>query len=83
MTWLVDLAIALTLAEAAFLVLRHRQTGRGSSPALVLPNLAAGAFLLIGLRAALAGGGFVWIAACLAGSGIAHALDLRARQGRG
>ena len=81
MTLLVDLVIAFILAEAAFLTLRHRRTGRGEPPVRTLPNLAAGFFLLLALRVALGGGG-IWIAACLGGSGIAHALDGLARQRR-
>ncbi len=73
---LVDLVIAFTLLEAAFLVLRHRLSGCGPAPGLVLPNLASGFCLLLAVRVALAGGDWVWLAACLAGSGVAHAADV-------
>lgn len=42
-------------------------------------NLAAGAFLLLALRAALAGAGPVWIAASLLGALVAHLADLALR----
>ncbi len=82
MRLLVDLVIAFTLAEAAVLALRHHLTRRGASPGRVLPNLASGLFLLLALRISLGGDDGLWIGACLGASGIAHALDMRARRGR-
>jgi hypothetical protein len=79
MAALVDFVIGLTVLEAVVLTWRRRRTGRGPEPSRLLPNLASGLCLLIGLRLALAGLGGVWIAACLAGSGVAHVLDMRAR----
>ena len=77
--WLVDLVIAFTLLEGVGLSLRHRLTGQGLPPRQLLPNLAAGLCLLIGLRLMLAGVGEWALAACLAGSGVAHLVDLRQR----
>ena len=83
MSRLVDLVLLLTALEAAALTLYHRRTGRGIAPGALLPNLAAGACLLLALRAALraALGGAGWppIALALLGSLLAHLLDLRRR----
>jgi hypothetical protein len=75
----VDLILALIVLEALALALIHRRTGRGIAPADFLPTLLAGACLLLALRAALAGSGWVWIAAALAGALAAHLADLRRR----
>lgn len=75
----VDLILVLTLAEALVLALLHRRTGRGVRPADLLPNLLAGAALLLALRAALAAAGWGSIAALLALAGVAHGFDLRRR----
>lgn len=75
----VDLVLALVAAEAALLVWHRRRTGRGVPVAELLAFLAAGACLLLALRAALAGASPLWIAAALAGAGAAHLADLRLR----
>lgn len=75
---IVDVALALAAAEAVVLVLHRRRTGRGPGAAM-LPNLAAGFCLLLALRVALAGGWWLWVAACLTGALAAHAADLRGR----
>jgi hypothetical protein len=77
---IVDFAIAFALVETLVLVLRYRRTRRGIAPADLLPNIAAGLFLMLALRAALAQAAWGWIVLPLAASGIAHALDLRRRQ---
>lgn len=76
---LVDLALLLTAIEGLLLVAYHRRTGRGVAPPDLVANLAAGACLMLALRAALAGAGPTWIVACLAGSLLAHLLDLSRR----
>ena len=76
---LVDVAIAVTLIEGAVLWVVHRRTGRGLAPRRVLTGLGAGLLLMFGIRAALAGMSWVWLAGCLAGAGIAHGIDLAAR----
>ncbi len=76
---IVDLILGLTLVEALVLAAYHRRTGRGVAPTPLVANLLAGAFLLLALRASLASAGWAWIAACLAGSLVAHLSDLRAR----
>lgn len=76
---LVDAAIALTLLEALLLAtvprLARRFPLRG-----VAANLLAGLALMAGLRLALAGAAWPWIAAALAAAGIAHAVDLAGRR---
>ena len=76
---MVDLVIAFTLVEGIALLVYRRATGRGVGAAALLPNLAAGLFLLLALSAALHAQPWPWIAAALSGAGLAHALDLRAR----
>ena len=73
----VDLLLLLVGAEAAALVLYRRWTGRGVAPSSVLLNLASGAFLLLAMRAGLAGAWWGWVSLCLAMAGLLHAADLR------
>lgn len=73
------LILALTMAEAAALVLWHRRTGRGLKPIDVLGQLSAGAFLLLAAWLALAAAWWGWAAASLAAAGLAHLFDLRRR----
>lgn len=82
-TLLIDLVIAMTLLESAFLVALHHHTGRGMAPAEVLPMLASGLALMLAVRAGVDGAGWGWIAAGLAVSGLLHAADLRRRWQRG
>ena len=76
---LIDLVIGLTLAEATFLAVHHRWTGRGVAPREFLPNLVSGLALMLALRAGLAGAGGGWVAAGLLLAGLAHAVDLHRR----
>ncbi len=76
---IVDLILLLVLAEAVALLALHRATGRGPPPAALLPNLAAGACLLLALRSALRGAPWPLLALCLLGSLLAHLADLRER----
>ena len=78
---IVDLILVLVVLEAAWLVLRHRRTGRGPAPADLLGNLLSGALLMLAVRGALVGAAWPWIALCLAGSFVAHLADLRRRLG--
>ncbi len=77
----VDLMLALTAAEAVFLLLRRRLSGRGPAPVDLTINLASGVCLMLAVRAALMGGSWVWLAVFLTGSGIAHGLYLARRWG--
>ncbi len=75
----VDLVLVLVAVEAALLAWHCRRSGRGVPVAELLACLAAGACLLLALRAALVGASWVWTAAALAGAGVAHAADLGLR----
>jgi hypothetical protein len=77
--FLVDLAIAITLAEGLGLALYHRFTGRGLPPEAYALNLLSGLCLMLALRCALQGELWIWGAGCLAASGLAHLIYLRQR----
>lgn len=75
----VDAIIGFMIAEALVLSLYHRRTSLGPPPGHVVTMLLAGLFLLLALRAALTGSNWIWIAAFLAASLVAHLADLRRR----
>jgi hypothetical protein len=75
----VDLILMLVAIEAVFLVLYWRSTRRGIAPMDLLPNLLAGAFLLLALRLALGGAGWALCCASLAAAGLAHLVDVARR----
>lgn len=75
----VDLMLAVTLVEAALLVLWRRRTGRGPAPVELLVNLLSGVCLMLALRAALIDAWWGWIACWLVAALLAHLLDLRRR----
>jgi hypothetical protein len=76
--WMVDFILALVLVEVVGFALFWAWKKRGLSPFTLVPNLAAGACLLLAVRAALTGqDGLLTIA--LAGAGAAHVLDLAQR----
>jgi hypothetical protein len=75
----VDLILAIVFAETVALTLYWRVTHRGIAPAQLLPNLFAGALLLLALRLAIGGFSWPWYTACLAIAGIANVADLRQR----
>jgi len=76
-TYLVDLVLAVVAVETIALVLLWRWRRRGIAPTQLLPNLAAGAFLLLALRGALSGASWIWLAACLAAAGLGPAAGQR------
>ena len=76
---LLDLVIGLTLLELAGLWLYHRLTGRGLSLTRLLPNLMAGLFLMLAVRAAMVQAHWIWIVLPLMASAVSHAADLRQR----
>jgi hypothetical protein len=76
---IVDLILGLTLLEGLLLALYHRRTGRGVAPADLVPNLLAGACILLAARGALVGAWWGWVALALAGSLVAHLADLGRR----
>ena len=75
----VDLILILVGIETVYLIVYWRATGRGVSPAALIPNLCAGAFLLIALRLALAGARWEVSCGSLAAAGLAHLADLKQR----
>ncbi|MET0970709.1 MAG: hypothetical protein ABWY18_16040 [Tardiphaga sp.] len=76
---LVDLILLLVVFQTAALSLYWRRTGRGIAPVDLLPNVIAGACLLLTLRFALGGSGWMVCSASLAAAGLAHLVDLRRR----
>lgn len=79
MTGWIDWILAGMGLEAIALAVFHRRTGRGPPTASILPNIAAGAMLLLGMRLALAGTWWGWISLCLFIGLMAHLADLRQR----
>ncbi|MGA2993983.1 hypothetical protein [Bradyrhizobium sp.] len=76
---LVELILMIVAIEAALLLIFWRSTGRGISPGDLLPNLCAGAFLLLALRLSLGGAGWELCCGSLAGAGAFHLVDLNRR----
>lgn len=76
---IVDLILALVVAEAVVLLTYHSITGRGLGAAGLVCNLLAGSFLLLSLRSALVASPWAWTAAWLAAALIAHIADLAQR----
>jgi hypothetical protein len=76
---IVDLIIGLIALEAVVLLMYARGTARGIAPMALLPNLAAGACLLLALRFALVAAPWGWMAVCLAAGLLAHVADLAQR----
>ncbi len=75
----VDLILGIVAVEIIAITLYWRARRRGIAPAQLVPNLLAGALLLLALRLALSGYSWPWYATCLALSGIANIADLRQR----
>lgn len=78
---IIDLVLVLVLAEIILLFGWRRRTGKGPYPLSLLPNILAGAALMLGLRLALVQAWWGWIALCLIFSLLAHLTDLRNRWG--
>jgi len=76
---IVELILVLVALEAAGLVALRRLRGVGPPLASTLTNLLSGAALLLALRAALVGSGWVWIALWLLAGLAAHLGDLALR----
>lgn len=76
---LVDLILLIVLTEAVVLIAYWLRTGKGIAPRDLLPNLIAGAFLLLALRLTLAQAGCMAVCTCLAAAGIANVIDLMRR----
>jgi hypothetical protein len=74
----IDLILAFIVAE--FAVLYWRRPDRSQPPVDLLLALAPGVLLLLAVRAALTGAGWMWTAAFLAASLPAHLADLSRRR---
>jgi hypothetical protein len=72
----IDLALSLIVLEAIALSGWRAATGRGIPIAMTLPNLAAGAALLLAARAIATGAALPWAGLLLAAGLGAHLLDL-------
>lgn len=78
-TGVVDLVLAVVGLEILGITIYWLATRRGIAPAQLLPNLLAGAALVLALRLALSEFSWPWYTACLAVAGIANVADLRQR----
>jgi hypothetical protein len=76
---LVDVVLGMTALEAVALLVWCARTGSGIRASDLLPNLAAGAFLILGLRLAIGGHEWYAIAPCMLASLGAHLVDLARR----
>lgn len=70
----VDIVLMVMLVEAAVLIFRRR-----TAAATIVLAFLPGALILLGVRAALTGAGWQWVALALAASFPAHLLDVRRR----
>ena len=78
----IDLILGLMVVEAIALAVLYRMTGRGIAPVRLWPNLFAGAFLMLALRASLTGAGATAIGSWLALGLVGHLADLVVRWSR-
>ena len=78
MSWFVDAVLAILVVEAVVLAIVLARRPRGPRFLALLPNLLAGLFLLLAVRAGLAGA-TVPLLGCLACAGLAHVADLLTR----
>jgi hypothetical protein len=76
---LVDFILVVVVLEASALLLYWARARRGIAPLDLLPNLCAGTFLLLALRATLAGSGWMVASFFLAAGGLAHLTDVHRR----
>ncbi len=78
-TTMVDIVIAVAVAEGLVLWIYHHRTGKGIPGRDFLPTLLAGMLLMFALRMHTAGADWTVTASLLAGGGVFHTLDLRRR----
>jgi hypothetical protein len=79
----IDLILALIALEGVGLLVLRRVTGRGPSAGALLPNLLAGAALLVAMRLALTGEAPALVGLALLAGLLAHLADLRGRWNTG
>ncbi len=75
----VDFVLAFLVFEGILLTLLYQRRGMGVAPHRLWPMLAAGAGLLLALRAGLTDAGWPWVLAGLLLALGAHLYDLRGR----
>jgi len=75
----IELILVLVVLEGIALTVYHRRTGRGPSASMLVPNLIAGAALLLAVRLALTDAWWGWLAGALLLALLAHLLDLGMR----
>lgn len=76
---IVDLIVALVVLEAGLLLVLRARRGRGPSAGALLSNLAAGAALMLAVRAALTGADWPLVAAWLIAALVAHLAEMAIR----
>ncbi|MAV74032.1 MAG: hypothetical protein CNF01_06395 [Halieaceae bacterium MED-G27] len=69
--------VSFIIIEACILTWRHRTTGLGAPPSVVLPNLLAGAILMLGIQLAVWGQVYPGVLICLTVAGLCHSLEYR------
>ena len=75
----IDLILVLMAVEAVALAALYRLKGFGIAPTRLWPNLLAGAFLMLALRASLTGAGATAMGSWLVLGLVAHLVDLALR----
>ena len=75
----IDAILVLVILEGLALGLYNRATGHGPPARKIPAMLAAGFFLMLAVRLALAGASEVALAACFLAALVAHLLDLAGR----
>lgn len=75
----IDVALLVLFLEALGFAFWRQFAGRGPEPRQILPNLAAGALLLLALRSCTAGTGGRVVLLFLGAALLAHLVDLRSR----
>lgn len=73
---IVDIALLVLAAEIAMLTVLRPEGTVGERLGRLLTAALPGLFLLLALRAALAGAGWGWILACVTASFPAHLVDM-------
>ena len=77
-----EIALAILCLEAVVLIVLCRQRRRADQLPGLLAHIAAGACLLLALRAALVDASWLAVALPLAGALVAHTIDLAIRLSR-
>ena len=73
---LIDLIVALIVAEAGLIIFLHRRNPDRPSPRDLFPNLISGAALMVAIKLALIAAPWYALAASLGVSLLAHLADL-------